>query len=110
MAEPKGVGEKGKRKLVVAIGKAQLAAATYKNLQNKDRKMGEQNPRISEKQTRKKEDFTMVSFVTILQNGESGIGQSEAWERNTVTFFFCLRPFYILGATCTVVLLLARPY
>ena len=32
----------------------------------------------------KKEDSTTISFVTILHKGESDIGQSEAWERNTV--------------------------
>ena len=32
----------------------------------------------------KREDFTKVSFVTILHNGESDTGKIEAWERTTV--------------------------
>ena len=32
----------------------------------------------------KKEDLTLVSFVTILHNGESDTGKIEAWERTTV--------------------------
>jgi hypothetical protein len=32
----------------------------------------------------KKEDSTTISFVTIIHKGDSDIGQSEAWERNTV--------------------------
>ena len=32
----------------------------------------------------KKEDFTIVSFVTIIHNGEADIGKTEAWERSTI--------------------------
>jgi len=32
----------------------------------------------------KKEDFTIVNFVTIIHNGEADIGKMEAWERSTI--------------------------
>ena len=46
--------------------------------------MGKQNPRISEKQTRRKEDLATVSCVAIIHNGEADTGQTEVWERTTV--------------------------
>ena len=46
--------------------------------------MGKQNPNISENKLEKKEDFTSVSCVTILHNGESDTGKIEAWERSTI--------------------------
>ena len=32
----------------------------------------------------KKEDFTTISFITIIHNGEADIGKKEAWERSTI--------------------------
>ena len=46
--------------------------------------MGKQNSNFPEKQTWKKEDLTTVSFVTIIHNGETDIGKTEAWERSTI--------------------------
>ena len=46
--------------------------------------MGKQNPSFPEKQTCKKEDLSTINFVTIIHNGEAGIGKTEAWERSTI--------------------------